>query len=380
MTLTVAHGQTQAPKKSAKQRIVRIAIIKDIANVEVSVRGPYEICDPKRSICHQSSRVLNKVKVVPTAQGIKIGEKEYAQAQLRIKADKDITITTPQKEKRYRGTIDFVKNQGGRLSVINRVELEDYVRGILYHEVSHRWTMESLKVQAVAARTYAVYQMQNNKRQPYDVTSDIYSQVYGGRSAERYRTNLAVRRTLGEVMVYNNKILPAYYHAACAGHTEDVSELWKQDLAPLKGVKCDFCRNSPHKFWKRNFRSKDVQEKLNKHGFNIGLIEDISVAERNRSGRIKNLLLTDRDGKTVTVPGKDFRTIIGPNILKSNNYEIVMRGYFFDILGKGWGHGVGMCQWGVQGMAIRQYPYNEILKFYYPGIAIVDVNDSAYAL
>ena len=203
------------------------------------------------------------------------------------------------------------------------------------------------------------------------MTSDIYSQVYGGRSSERYRTNVAVDRTKGLVMVFGGKILPAYYHATCAGFTEDVHELWSEDLPPLRGVPCPFCKDSPHYYWKKNFRLKDIQDKLNEKGYELGLIKEILVLERNKSGRIKALVVATRDEKKARISGKDFRNIIGPNIIKSNNYDMIMKGYYMDVIGKGWGHGVGLCQWGANFMSRKGYKYDEILKYYYPGIEIV---------
>ena len=93
--------------------------------------------------------------------------------------------------------------------------------------------------------------------------------------------------------------------------------------------------------------------------------------ERNKSGRIRNLEIESRDGKISKISGKDFRDIVGPNIVRSNNYNVVMKGYYFDLIGKGWGHGVGMCQWGANFMARDRYDFREILRFYYPGVEIV---------
>ena len=355
---------------------VRIAIIPDVEEFKITIRGRYEVCNPDTNTCFEQGRNLRTSKVKGIFNGISIGDKEYHRLHLRIVSSKDIIISHKFKERRYRGKVDILKGVNNHFLVVNAVGLEDYIRGVLYHEVSHRWPMEALKVQAVAARTYALYQIEKNKTQDYDVTSDIYSQMYGGRSAERYRTNLAVKATLGEVMTYQGKILPAYYHAACGGMTEDVTELWKEDLPPLKGVVCEFCKNSPHNYWKRNFRSKDIQSLLNKNGYRVGSIKEIKILERNKSGRIKNLLIISRDGPSVTVAGKDFRDIVGPNIFKSNNYEIFMKGYYFDVIGKGWGHGVGMCQWGAQEMARRHYKYPQILQYYYPGIDIINLNKS----
>jgi stage II sporulation protein D len=204
------------------------------------------------------------------------------------------------------------------------------------------------------------------------VTNDVYSQVYGGRGSERYRTNVAVRRTASEVLMYKGKIFPAFFHANSGGITEDAAELWDVDIVPLKGgVKSTFSMDSPHYQWRRNFRLKDIQDTLNARGYALGLIKDISVLERNASGRIRKLKIVTRDGKEEVIEGKIFRDIMGPNVLKSNKYDVEMKGWYVDFVGYGWGHGVGLCQWGAYGMSLQHYTYRQILSFYYPSSELV---------
>ena len=272
----------------------------------------------------------------------------YPNKRIIIQPMKDSSVTI--NNHRFRGDLVIIRTPTNRLTVVNSVNIEDYIKGVLYHEVSHHWPMEVLKAQAVATRTYALYSI-NSLAKDYDVTNDIYSQVYGGRNSERYRTGLAVERTTGEILTYKGNILPAYFHATCGGMTEDAGRLWNIDLPPLKGVPCQFCKDSPHMRWVKNYRLKDIQDALNNHGHVIGLIKSIDVAERDRSSRISQLKITGRKGEQLLLKGKDFREVIGPNDLKSDNYEIEMKGYFVDIIGRGWGHGVGMCQWGAYGMA-----------------------------
>jgi len=246
----------------------------------------------------------------------------------------------------------------------------------LYHEVSDKWPLDAICAQAVAARTYALYAMEQFAARDYDVTNDIYSQVYGGRGAERYRTNLAVKRTKGEVLTYQGKIFPAFFHANSGGVTEDAKELWGIDLPPLRGgVESPFSVNSPHYRWTRNFRLKDIQDKLIASGYNVGLIQEIRVVERNKSGRVRRLEVVDRDGKVLPLEGKQFREILGPNVLRSNKYNIEMKGWYVDFVGHGWGHGVGLCQWGAYNMARMRYSYKQILSFYYPGSDLTKFQD-----
>ncbi|MDP2654833.1 MAG: SpoIID/LytB domain-containing protein [Candidatus Omnitrophota bacterium] len=351
------------------RRFVRILILKDVPEAEVYIRGAYEIVDPAAEVVLFRGRNLRWSAVSPSGDGILIGEQEYPLERLRLIPGKDVTVRVGDKNRRYRGRIDVIRKDK-RLLVVNGIDLDDYIKGVLYHEVSDRWPLDAIMAQAVAARSYAVFQIQSKAKFDYDMTSDIYSQVYGGRTSEHFRTNIAVNRTKGEILTYKGKVVPAYFHATCAGRTEDVSELWKQDLPPLKGVACGFCGHSPHMAWKKNFQSKAVQEKLNQKGYRLGLIKDIIVSRRNASGRIKELEIETRDGQRTKISGKDFREILGPNVIRSNMYEIQMRGYYFDVVGQGWGHGVGLCQWGAYGMSMQRYTYREILRHYYPGAEI----------
>ena len=356
--------------------VARIAVLKDIAQVVLTTHGLYTILDPTTNQTLFQGREFSKINVRAVTDGIDVDGKIYSYPRLRFIFTRDVGVEINQKERKYRGNFDIIKTHEGRLVLVNRLPVEEYIQGVLYHEISHRWPMEAIKAQAVAARTYALYQMEVNTQNDFDVTNDIYSQVYGGRTSERYRTNLAVKRTQGEILVFQGKILPAYFHATCGGATENVRELWNHDgLAPLRGVRCHFCADSPHFHWKKNFRLKDLQDKLNAAGYHLGLIKEINILERNRSERIKNLEIITRDGKTTSISGKDFRNIVGPNNIRSTNFEIFMKGYYVDIVGKGWGHGVGLCQWGARGLAMKRYSYKGILEYYYPGAAMIKQED-----
>ncbi len=352
--------------------MVRVAVVREARQIDIEIDGQFNFRDGK------DGKVISKLPRLPKApvrlldKGVLIGMNVYPNSRIIIQPMRDSSVTI--NGHRFRGEVLLIRTPQNRITAVNSINVEDYVKGVLYHEVSHHWPMEALKAQAVATRTYAMYSI-NSLTKDFDVTNDIYSQVYGGRNSERYRTGLAVERTAGKILMYNGNILPAYFHATCAGMTEDASELWGINLAPLKGVPCQFCKDSPHMSWKKNYRLKDMQDSLNKHGYVMGLIKDISVLQRDRSGRISQMKVTGRDGRELLISGKDFREAIGPNDLKSNNFEVQMKGYFVDLIGKGWGHGVGMCQWGAFGMARQQFTFDQILKYYYPGVEITDYHD-----
>ncbi|MBI3314638.1 MAG: SpoIID/LytB domain-containing protein [Candidatus Omnitrophica bacterium] len=362
-----------ADKKRMPPQMVRVAIVRDAREINLKVDGPYHFRDADHGkVIGKGPRLpISRVRLLD--KGIFIGMQVYPYQRIIIEPLRDASVVV--NNRRFRGHVTVIRTADNRLTAVNSINIEDYIRGVLYHEVSHHWPMEAIKAQAVATRTYVLYAMAGSTNKDYDVTNDIYSQVYGGKDSERYRTGLAVTHTVGEVLAFKGKILPAYFHATCGGMTEDAKNLWGIDLAPLGGVVCNFCQGSPHMKWKKNFRLKDIRDALDRHGYAVGAIRDLNIVDRNRSERINNIKITSRDGKNLTISGKDFREAVGPNVLKSNDYEISMQGYYVDLTGKGWGHGVGLCQWGARGMALQQFTYQQILSYYYPRAEITDYHN-----
>ena len=350
--------------------LVRVSIMDDKDSIYVSVRDAYKV------FALNSDRVLMAgprlaTTVKGTKDGIMVGTKELKMGGIRVKSEGKAKIYVG--GRLFRGDVDIVRKDNGKLILVNNISLDDYLYGVLYHEVSHRWPMEVLKAQAIAARTFALYQARQNKMQPYDLRSDIYSQVYGGSTSERWSTTMAVNLTKGKVLVYNGDLLPAYYHATCAGSTEDASNLWKVDMQPLDGVECSFCVKSPHYKWTKEIPLWSLERKLSESGYKIGKIASVSVLSRNKSGRVDKMEIRDNAGVSVVLTGKDFRQLIGPNELRSTRFDVSVKYGSLIVDGRGWGHGVGMCQWGAFGMASQGKKADEILKHYYPGAEIVTI-------
>ncbi len=357
--------------------IIRVAIIDDRDSIYLSLKGRYKI------YAINSDRVLMEgpffsAIVKATKDGLQIEKRDIKVYGVKVKVARDSNIYVD--SRRFRGDIDIMRKENGKLMVINYVELDDYLYGVLYHEVSHRWPMEVLKAQAIAARTFALYQARQSKFQPYDLRSDIYSQVYGGRTSEKWATTRAVNLTKDKVLSFDGDIIPAYYHATCAGYTEDASNLWNIDLAPLKGVECNFCKNSKHYKWAKDIPLWELENKLKDKGYKIGKISSTTVMSKNRSGRVDKLQIKDDAEISVILTGKDFRQIIGPNEIRSTKFDASIKWEHLTLDGFGWGHGVGMCQWGAYGMARRGKKCEEILKYYYPGTEITTIDKVASKL
>ncbi len=348
--------------QSPEQKI-RVKIFPDAAVFTVVIKGDYLVKETN------SDRILNygkkfKAKVASYKGGILLAGRYLAANNIFFKPvnpDEPILING----RRFKGGLQVIKRDSGLLSVVNYLGLEDYVKGISVRETSHYWPMEALKAEVVVFRTFALYRAEQFKNKEWDVTDNVFSQVYGGVEAERYRITEAVDKTKGEVLNYNGKILPAFYHSTCAGSTEDASVLWKVDLPPLKGVVCNFCKDSPHFSWKTTISKEKIRELWEKDGQKISKIREMVIANRDNSGRAVNLdVVTEQ--KDIEVSAKDFRNLIGPDVIKSTNFKITANNGDLIFEGLGWGHGVGLCQWGAYFMAKYGSNYLKILEFYYP--------------
>ena len=352
--------------------IIRVCIIDDAKSIHLALKDGYAIYPlGSGNIILKGSKFGGSVKSVPG--GLVIGKSELRFPRIKIKVFVDSTIYVNGRS--FRGSIDIAGKPNGNIMVINEIPMESYLCGVLYHEVSPKWPMEVLKAQAIVARTFALYQMNERKADLFDVRNDIYSQVYGGSTSEKWTTNRAVNLTRGEVLAYNGKLFPAYYHATCGGITEDAAALWSIVTPPLRGgVKCAFCKDSPHYKWHKAFSSNDLWWDLRKLGSKLKNIASIEILSRTRSGRVDKMVLRDDLGAEYAISGKDFRQMAGPNIVRSLNFEASVRGEFIVLTGYGWGHGVGLCQWGARGMSLAGHKAEDIIKHYYPQSEIVNID------
>jgi len=336
---------------------LRILVADNMSEVRVRARGAFSILDFETNRILREEEKSDRFTIYPndiTSEGIRIIPKKKRYIYVN--------------NRQFRGEIDIVKKENGKLFVVNHVDLEEYLCGVLRHEVSHRWPMEILKAQAVAARTYALYQKLTSKNKYYEMTSNIYSQVYGGKTSETLRTRRAVNLTMGQVLTYEGKVFPSYYHATCGGRTSDSKSIWNIDAPFLGGRSCSFCKDSPHFKWKKELRKDFMQQKLQEAGHAIDL-SSIEIIKRDEAGRILELIVRGKD-RDVNLSGNKFRLIIGPNLIRSSNFETQDKDWFFVFTGKGWGHGIGMCQWGAYYMSKKNWKAEEILEYYYPGADI----------
>lgn len=270
------------------------------------------------------------------------------------------------------GLVHLVR-KGKGLLVINQVDLEEYVKGVVPSEVNSAWHPEMLKAQAVAARTYALYQHMLSASRDYDVAASIQDQVYRGRHGVDARVREAVESTRGLVVTHEGAPIYAAFSSTAAGLTEDAQVVWSKDLPYLKGVECPFDVDSPYYQWKASFKLATLERNLRHLGYSVGAIATITPVSFSRAGRVAKLRILHSKGELI-VRGEDLRKAVGYTVVPSTQFTIESIGQEVVLAGYGAGHAVGLCQWGAKELAELGYSYETILRYYYPGTELRTVS------
>jgi stage II sporulation protein D len=207
------------------------------------------------------------------------------------------------------------------------------------------------------------------------VTNNVFSQVYGGLQDETPATNQAVEDTRGEVLVDETGTpVQTFFHSSCGGRTESPEYVWREiKTAPryLESVSDPYCKDDPFYNWELTISKETLQRRLRRAGYPGGPIKGLKIAKRSPSGRAYMIQVISAKGKT-TIQGNAFRLAVGPEALRSTLItDIEQRGHSFHFNGHGWGHGVGLCQWGARGRALANQTYVQILNAYYPKVRLV---------
>lgn len=329
---------------------------------------------------------------------------------------------------RHRGVIEFLLNQDNRFTVISLMDIDDYLKGVVPREVSSTWPLESLKAQAVVARTYAYANRGKHAAEGFDIcTHSTHCQAYGAIECERESTNQAVEETEGVVLFFNGRPAATYYHSDSGGHSENAENVWSAPIPYLVGVPDPYgvMAGSTQSSWQMELSQEDLQAIVRHNGVDVGTILSLRTPERYLSGRVAELLLSGTQGSLIYTKQQP-RLLNGTSVLfalRSTMYTIeikstpvvvasakgqstltslqnayvatasgvrqlpvasqyTVRGSSgttsinavptsFIFNGNGWGHGIGMSQWGAKGMAELGHSYAEILLHYYRGIEIV---------
>jgi stage II sporulation protein D len=347
---------------------IRVAVVDNArlaelrgSDIDVAELGP---CDP----CGTTGWRTNVVRASLAGSAIEIDGRRAVG--FRLRSERGIKLNG----REYAAPLDVMRNGEG-LAVVTELPLEDYLVGVLRAESSEKWPLEALRAQAIVARTYAAYHRALNAGKPYHIVASTAHQQFVGNVPRTSPMWGAVTETAGQVLRWEGELFPAFYHTASGGYTEDPRMVFAaRNMPALKPVRDEFSGGSPHAAWTFDIRLTDLSEILRRNDVGVGAVTAVEVSERTPSLRAAAVVVHGSRGST-RLRGNDFRRMLGYDTFKSTLFAVAVDGEWARFAGRGYGHGVGMSQWGAKSMAERGYTARQILEFYYPGSVLGSLDD-----
>lgn len=344
---------------------VRVVLNLAVTTAYFSAEGGLEITEAGSGVPLNTGQV-NDVRMGTHGQGLKINMMAFPVESVRIESPDGVISFNG---KKYRGYF-VLYDTGGAFMVVNHVELQKYLQSVVASEMPSTWPIEALKAQAVSARNYVLHRRTSSVERNYDVEASVQDQVYRGMVAEDKKTNSAVRLTDGMTLMYKNRLVQTFYHSTSGGRTENAADVFSGPGLPyLKSIFCGYDRKSPYYVWQYSATLSEIRTALGRGGVRLAGIRALSIKSRTSSGRIAELNINTRNGKRI-VKAVDFRRLLGGVKIKSTRFTMHKRGKRITFKGHGYGHGVGLCQWGARGMAEKKFGFKKILAHYYPGTTL----------
>jgi stage II sporulation protein D len=405
--LAAAPQQGAAPKTQPRlgpvldtidaQPAVRVRIVAGAANIAIGCDVAVTIGPANRTSNPTRPRSFKPTLSIRYQEGAfiihSVGQSvRWALPVLRIDAPGSHTLSLG--GRRYPRTLVIVPAADGRhVDVVNHLPLEQYLPGVLDHELYGSWHEQTFRAQAIAARSYAIWERHLKPQRHYDLEATTASQVYGGK-VQNPKAIAAVKSTRGQVLVFEGRVLPAFYSSCVGTIGQDAAIAFPEvapNIAPLRsGKRGPWDNQSPHYRWGAIYRSRvtlirrlAAWGKANSHDVaKLRNIVAIGVSHRNAAGRPARFRVTDGSGRTFALAAESFRFACNyqaaqlPRLnkkqqLKSSHVDVAIAGKQIAFTnGRGFGHGVGLSQWGAQALAARGYKASAILNFYYPGAQI----------
>ena len=369
---------------------IRVLLSKDVKTCTIMVPSSYEIVETSSGT--SLGRFLKNpgpLTVTAAPGQLNIGGRLFSSRQITLIPDQPFVFYVANKG--YRGELRLALSYDGTcFDIINNVPLETYLAGVVGAEMPNYWEPEALKAQAIASRTYCLSIKERfGWQRTWDVNKTQANQMYLGLEAESPKVWEAVTQTNGQVLNCKDDsgkdvIFPAYFSSICGGHTEDSRKVFGDSFGPLHGVDCPWCRKVAARdmfFWPvvKFDKSYVTAQVVAKYPLliKLGQISTVVVDKESDYGsfiRPTNLKLVGTSGQSDFIRAEDFRLVVDPTgrKVRSTICKITTTGQTCAFVsGRGFGHGVGLCQYGSQGMAREGADARQILAHYYPGASIV---------
>ncbi len=372
--LLCAAGFSAAFADDEPDSIIRVAILENVLNFSLSCDGRFALVELETG---KRTSFGNKEKLSArgSGDGLLVEGKLYKLPLRAVSLDKNKFMIADGRH--YRDSLLIRKASRGGVHVINELGLDGYVNGILPREVSASWPREALKAQAVASRTYALRNLHRHDSEGFHLCATVHCQVFGGLESEKEETSQAVADTHNEIALYHDEPAETYFFSNCGGYTEDPKYVWEKSDAPryLKCVRCRYCKSGGHFEWEREVSGANIIAALSNKYEVTAPLHSIKISSKSRSGRALAFTVLHDDG-SIKIPSSRFRMLLGPEVVRSTLIRKIKKsgsGFIFE--GRGWGHGVGMCQEGARSLALKGKKYKKIIAFYYPGVKIKKFED-----
>ncbi|WP_267384708.1 SpoIID/LytB domain-containing protein [Cyanobacterium sp. uoEpiScrs1] len=338
---------------------LRVVIKKDVNTLKVGSSTSALVRDGVGRKLGELTR-LEAFAVKPRHDGVNLNQWNSNQIVIEPTENGSIWIG----DRWYRGKVRLIRKGNGVMAV-NLVDLEEYLYSVVGAEAYPTWPMEALKSQAVVARTYALYKSSKAKSRYYDLDTTTKTQVYKGLETEFVTTHKAVNGTAGQVLTHKGKVILAAFHSSSGGHTENVEDVWSSPLPYLRGV-VDYDQLAPVFQWRKSFSANQMGKLIG----GIGAVQSLIPQRTTPHGRIITLkVVGTRGSKNIT--DDNLRKALN---LKSTLFTVSANDETFQIHGRGYGHGIGLSQWGSHYLAEQGIPYDQIVKHYYQNAQLTTLN------
>lgn len=373
---------------SALSNNVRVLLDQSPQAPSFAFLGPAEFATTTQKISIYESNFKTQIVQHKKGWALQITTKHFSE-KYYLKGEKLIISSLAAIEWKQQ-SIDFKVQLVGfenQYLTIGEMSMDRYLSGVIPREMPASWPKEALKAQVVASRSYAYWKMRTHKNKTYDLKPSVMDQVFqlnrwGESASLPVNVGEAIRQTSGEVLLESaKKVLKAYFHSDCGGATTTTAAAWGEPGALNIAVKDPYCQSRPSE-WSSQWSREQIQSRLIRQLIlpPKSNLKDIIVRKQKDSDRVESVDFLFLNGIFKRIKGEDFRQLLGYDKIRSTSFRVVKVASDWVFAGRGFGHGVGMCQHGAKSMAKVGLTYRQILAHYYPQATVRGVDHDSVLL